>query len=88
VEYLHRIVEERIQKAREEGVFDNLPGRGKPLPLEDESWIPEELRLTYKVLKNANCLPIEMEMGRKSLVFVNCSIQPSSRKHAGNCAES
>ena len=83
MEYLHRIVEERIQKAQEEGVFDNLPGRGKPLPLEDESWIPEELRLTYKVLKNANCLPIEMEM-RKEIFslrqLLNSAIDPETRR--------
>jgi hypothetical protein len=62
MDFLQRIVEDRIQKAQEEGVFDNLPGKGKPLPLEDDRSIPEELRLTYKVLKNSNCLPIEMEM--------------------------
>src|SRR5262245_13307381 len=61
-----RIVEERIQRAQEEGVFDNLPGRGKPLVLDDDGTVPEDLRLTYKVLKNSNCLPVEMEM-RKEL---------------------
>ncbi len=50
MEYLHRLVEDRIQKAQEEGVFDNLPGKGKPLNLDDDSIIPEDLRLTFKVL--------------------------------------
>ena len=62
MEYLHRLVEERIQKAQEGGLFDNLPGKGKPLNLDDDSSIPEDLRLTFKVLKNAHCLPIEMEL--------------------------
>jgi hypothetical protein len=65
VEYLHRIVEERIQKAQEEGLFDNLPGKGKPLDLDDDSFVPEDLRLTYKILKNAKCLPIEMELRKE-----------------------
>jgi hypothetical protein len=65
MEYLQRIVEERIQKAQEEGAFDNLPGKGKPLALDEDIFIPEDLRLTYKILKNSNCLPIEMEMRRE-----------------------
>ena len=44
------------------GEFDNLPGKGKPLKLEDLSNIPEELRLAYKVLKNAGFLPPEVEL--------------------------
>ena len=55
-----RIVEERIREAQKKGEFDNLPGRGKPLSLEDESHIPEDLRIAYKILKNADCLPPEI----------------------------
>ena len=62
---MHRLVEERIQKAQEDGLFDNLPGKGKPLNLDDDSSIPEDLRLTFKVLKNAHCLPIEMELQKE-----------------------
>ncbi|MFD2216642.1 DUF1992 domain-containing protein [Metabacillus endolithicus] len=50
------IAEDKIKKAIEEGEFDNLPGQGKPLNLEDLSHIPEELRVAYKVLKNSNML--------------------------------
>jgi hypothetical protein len=67
VDYLHRLVEERIQKAQEEGVFDNLPGTGKPLHLDDDSSVPEDLRLTYKILKNSNCLPVEIELRKQIL---------------------
>jgi hypothetical protein len=83
MEDLHGIVEQRIQKAQEEGAFDNLPGRGKPLQLDDDSFVPEELRLTYKVLKNAKCLPIEMEL-RKEIFslhqLLNGAIDPETRR--------
>jgi len=83
VEYLHRLVEDRIQKAQDEGVFDNLPGKGKPLNLDDDSTIPEDLRLTFKVLKNAHCLPIEMEL-RKEIFnlrqLLNAAIDPETRR--------
>src|SRR5204863_9982114 len=65
MEFFSLIVEERIQAAQKEGVFDNLPGKGKPLKLDDDSSVPEDLRLTFKVLKNSNCLPIEMEMRKE-----------------------
>lgn len=57
-----RIAEARIREAQEEGAFDNLPGKGKPLELEDLSWVPEELRIGYHVLKNAHVLPPEAEL--------------------------
>src|SRR4029078_11451825 len=65
MDFLRGIAEERIQKAMDEGVFDNLPGKGKPLKLDDDSNIPEDLRLTYKVLKNSNCLPPELELRKE-----------------------
>jgi hypothetical protein len=59
-----KIIEERIRKAQEAGEFENLPGSGQPLNLEDMS-IPEELRLAYKILKNADCLPPEIELKKE-----------------------
>jgi len=56
-----KIAEQRIKEALERGEFDNLPGRGEPLKLEDDSHVPEDLRLAYKILKNADCLPPEIE---------------------------
>jgi hypothetical protein len=55
-----KIVEARIKEAMENGEFENLPGKGKPIPLEDDSHVPEDLRLAYKLLKNADCLPPEL----------------------------
>ncbi|HEV8341139.1 MAG TPA: DUF1992 domain-containing protein [Candidatus Binatia bacterium] len=60
--YFHQIVEDRILEAQKAGAFDNLPGKGKPLELEDQSWVPEDLRVAYHVLKNAHVLPPEAEL--------------------------
>ncbi len=62
---LDRIAEQRIREAMERGEFDDLPGQGRPLPMEDDSHIPEDLRLAYKVLKNADCLPPELELRKE-----------------------
>ena len=56
------IVEKRIREAMDEGKFDNLPGHGKPLSMDDDSNIPEDLRLAHKILKNAGCVPKELEI--------------------------
>jgi len=55
------IVERKIKEAQEKGEFDDLPGRGEPLELTDDRHVPEDLRLAYKILKNADCLPPELE---------------------------
>ena len=60
--YFWRIAEERILDAQRAGAFDDLPGKGKPLNLEDMSWVPEELRIGYHILKNAHVLPPEAEL--------------------------
>ncbi len=58
------IVEERIKKAQNEGLFDNLEGMSKPLKFEPYNG-PEELRLAHKILKNAGFLPPEVELKKK-----------------------
>lgn len=60
-----KIVEERIRKAQRNGEFENLAGSGKPLALEEDRHIAEELRLSYKILKNADCLPPEVELKKE-----------------------
>jgi hypothetical protein len=64
---LEIIAEEKIREAMARGEFANLPGAGKPLRLEDDSMVPEDLRVTYKILKNAGCIPPELEL-RKEII--------------------
>jgi hypothetical protein len=59
-----RIVEERIRQAQKEGKFEKLPGSGKPLP-EEQINAPDDIRLAYKILKNADCLPPELELKKE-----------------------
>jgi hypothetical protein len=61
----YKIVEERIRKAQKKGQFKNLEGSGKPLDLLNDQVVAEELRLAYKILKNADCLPPEIELKKE-----------------------
>jgi hypothetical protein len=67
VEIFSKIAEQRILEAIERGEFDNLEGRGRPIRLDDETWIPEDLRPAYRILKNAGCIPPELELRKEVL---------------------
>lgn len=60
-----KIVEERILAAQKKGDFDDLPLSGEPLSLSDDRFVSEELRLSFKILKNADCLPPEIELKKQ-----------------------
>ena len=59
---LDALAEKHIDDAQTRGEFDDLPGSGIPLQLEDDALVPEELRAAWRMLKNAGCLPPELEM--------------------------
>jgi hypothetical protein len=62
MDFFTRLAENRIKEAMEAGEFDDLRGKGQPLNLEEDSHIPPELRMAYKILKNADCLPPELTL--------------------------
>ena len=55
------LAESKIQAAIAGGEFDDLPGRGRPLPRDAMARVPADLRMSYRVLRNARCLPPELE---------------------------
>jgi hypothetical protein len=66
---IDRIAEAKIKEAGERGEFENLPGAGKPLRLEDDAHVPEHLRAGYRLLKNAGFLPPDVQV-RKDIADV------------------
>lgn len=82
---LDRIAEARIQEAIERGDLDELPGAGRPLVLDDDAMVPEELRMAYRILKNAGCLPPELELRREAARLadaVGCPGNDAGRRRA------
>ncbi len=64
--FLERLAEEKIAQALERGDFDNLPGKGKPVPAEETlHFVPEEMRMTFRILKNAGVVPEEVTLMRE-----------------------
>ena len=62
MDWAWRVAEEKILEAIDKGEFDNLPGAGKPLKLDDDSMVPEDLRISFRVMKNAGVLPEELQL--------------------------
>jgi Domain of unknown function (DUF1992) len=58
---LEFLAERVIQEAIARGELDDLPGAGRPLELDDDALVPEELRVAYRILKNAGFVPPEVE---------------------------
>jgi Domain of unknown function (DUF1992) len=54
------LAESKIRAAMARGEFDDLPGRGRPLRLGDDARVPADLRMGFKLLRNAGCLPPEL----------------------------
>jgi hypothetical protein len=71
MDFFSILSEQAIKKAMEEGEFDNLPGYGKPLVLEDLSGVPEELRMAYKLMKNAGFSPEENKIKQELMSIEN-----------------
>ena len=55
------IAERKIAEAIARGELDDLPGAGRPLELDDDSHVPQDLRAAYRVLKNAGYVPPEVQ---------------------------
>jgi hypothetical protein len=84
VDIVDKLAEASIQAAIERGELSNLPGEGKPLRLDDDSMIPEELRAGYRLLKNSGFLPPELQL-RKEICEVEQLLRqvddPGSREY-------
>lgn len=59
------LAERKIEEAVSRGELEDLPGAGKPLELDDDPLVPEDLRLAYRILKNAGYVPAEAKAAKK-----------------------
>jgi hypothetical protein len=79
------VVEDRIQEAIRRGEFDRLPGAGRPLELNDDLLVPPEVRIAYRILKNAGLVPPEVHE-RNAIAALEATIgnidDPAERSRA------
>lgn len=58
---LARIAERKILEAMKEGDLNSEKWKNRPLPLDDDRFVPDDLKMAYKILKNSGYLPPEIE---------------------------
>ncbi|WP_336709775.1 MULTISPECIES: DUF1992 domain-containing protein [unclassified Cedecea] len=68
---LDQWAERHILDAQRNGEFEGLVGSGEPILLDDDSHVPPELRAGYRLLKNAGCLPAEMQQRKDAIELVD-----------------
>jgi len=74
------IAEQKIAKAMKEKDFNSPKWKNKPLPLEDDRFVPEDLKIAYKILKNSGYLPPEIEE-RKEIKRIEDLIAKTEDEH-------
>lgn len=74
------IAEQKILKAMEEGDLNSPQWKNKPLPLDDDHLVPEDLKIAYKLLKNSGYLPPELEE-RKEIKRIEDLIASTEDEH-------
>lgn len=60
-----RIADEKIRAAMADGLFDNLPGSGRPICHDAYFATPEDLRICHSVLRSSGFVPEEVEVLRE-----------------------
>jgi DnaJ homolog subfamily C member 28 len=59
------LIEQRIQDGIERGLFDNLAGAGKPLNLEEDALVPEDMRMAFRLLRTHGLAPLWVELNKE-----------------------
>lgn len=83
---LDHLAETRIAAAIAAGELANLPGEGRPLDLDDDPLVPEELRVAFRILRNAGFVPPEVEERREradlARMIASLDDEPARRRAA------
>lgn len=58
------LVEEQIQEAMRKGVFEHLPGAGKPLHLPRNPYLDPEMEIAFKILQDHGFAPEWIEVDK------------------------
>jgi hypothetical protein len=74
------IAEQKIAEAMRERDLNSPKWKNKPLPLEDDRFVPDDLKMAYKILKNSGYLPPEIEE-RKEIKNLEDLISRTNDEH-------
>jgi hypothetical protein len=55
------LIDQKIREAMDQGEFDDLPGKGKPVDTSENPFEDPEMRLAHRMLRNAGFAPSWIE---------------------------
>jgi DnaJ-like protein len=84
--FVDLIAESKIAEAARAGAFDKLPGAGKPLDLDFDRMIPEDVRIAYRILRNSGFVPPELEARREAANLRNLLAVVADEDERGRAA--
>lgn len=58
---LESLTEKKLREAIESGEFDDLPGKGEPIDLQENPFEDPDLRVVHRLLRNAGFAPAWIE---------------------------
>jgi hypothetical protein len=61
MKYWESLVDQKIREAMEQGDFDDLEGKGKPIDTTENPYEDPELRTAHRMLRNAGFAPLWIE---------------------------
>jgi hypothetical protein len=64
MDIFRKIAERRINEAVQRGEFENLSLAGQRLDLERDAHVPDDLKMAYRLLRNAGMVPEEVQLLR------------------------
>ena len=77
------IAERKIAEALSRGEFDDLPGAGRPLELDDDALVPEDMRMAHRILRNAGYAPEEVRKPRLLRLRIEARYFPKVARKLG-----
>ncbi len=80
MDFITFIAEQRISQAIEKGELKSTGWENKPLPLNNDHMVPDDLKIAYKILKNSGYLPPEIET-RKEITRLEELIARTEDEH-------
>ena len=75
-----KAAEQKITHAIEKGEFKDLKGKGLPLDLDDDIHVPKELKMGFRILKNAGVSPTEIQV-LKEINILQCKLKQTDDKN-------
>jgi DnaJ family protein C protein 28 len=64
------LISQRIEEGMRQGLFDNLPGRGKPVDVRPDPFVPEDQQMAHRLLKNNDLTPAWMSDRKEMLATI------------------